>query len=199
MKGAIICLMLPESENDQRIEPNFLGFAQFFAPILDTVAEFHWITLHYQSSPFVNVMATPEGWDRAEELRIGVKGLDPDLGVQLWRPPALQEFANHVRNDWQNFIGIRKDRDPLEVTRRFASLAARPAFGASEWTTDFIAAIEEEAHLVFFADDTNLWEVYAADGHLVSVVLNHCRELGEGIRVRSVDLADRERVLSERW
>ncbi len=174
-------------------------FARLFSSILEDVAKLHWITLHYESSPFASGMADTGIWRRVEELRIDVEGVNTDHGVQLYSPPALRELARYVRNDWQDFLGVKRSRDPLAATRRFVGLDERADFGSSEWTADFTAAVEEETELVFFANDAGVWEVYAAESSLRDAVLNACRELDGGIRVRAADLGQRDVVLSERW
>ena len=153
-------------------EPTEVCFAQLFSPILDFVARLYWITLHCASSPFQNAMAGIEAFDLVDGLRIEVEGVDPDLGIQLWRPPTLADLAEHVRNDYQDFFGVKRDRDPLEVTRRFAELDERSDFGSSGWKIAFAAAIEEETEVVFFSHDEEVWEVYAADSHLLDAVLS---------------------------
>ncbi len=173
-------------------------FAHLFAPILDAVAKLYWITLHCESAPFQNAMAGIEAYDRVSKLSVYVEGKPLDDGVQLWRPPTLADLAKHVRNDWQDFLGVKRDRDPKEVTRRFALLDDRSDINSSEWEVAFAAAIEEEIEIAFFANDAGVWEMYAADRRLLDAVLDRCRELGAGVvRVQRGNLSDREQLLSE--
>ncbi len=175
-----------------------IGFELLFAPILDVVRKLYWITLHCASAPFQNAMAGIEAYDRVCSLSVYVENLPPDPGVQLWIPPTLADLAGHVRNDWQDFLGVKRDRDPKGVTRRFALLDDRSDVNSSEWEVAFAAAIEEETEIVFFANDAEVWEMYAADSRLLDAVLVRCSELGAGVvRVQRGNLSDREQLLSE--
>ncbi len=192
MKGAVIRI-------DRSSDSTGICFAQLFSPFLECVAKLYWITLHYQSSPFANGMAGIEAFRQVEDFRIDVEGLAPDTMIQLYRPPALEQLAIHVRNDWQDFLGIKRGLDPMEVTKRFALLDERADFGCDECTADFTASIEKETELVFFSDDSGVWEMYAVDSSLQGAVMSRCRELGGGVRVQPTELANRDRVLSSRW
>ena len=206
MKGLAILHDFPDSQAIGEPRPEGGSFAQLFAPILEVVAKLYWITLHCESSPFQNAMAGIEAFEQVSALAIDVDARPSGLDIQLWRPPTLADLAAYVRDDWQDFLGVRRDRDPLEVTRKFAELDERASMLNPGWTpaienereVEFLAAIEEGVEIAFFSNDAGVWEVYAADSHLLDAVLNQCRGLDEGvIRVKPANLGNREQVLSE--
>lgn len=104
---------------------------------------------------------SPDSEDGGEGL-VQSAGQEASLPA-LYAPPGLQELAEYVRNDWQNFLGVKRGRDPLAATRRFVGLDERADFGSSEWMVDFRATLEEETELVFFSNDARVWEMYAAE------------------------------------